>query len=1216
MTKDQFQDLLADVERNCLDYKQQSYDFRTDRHKFVKDVLSMANTPREGSAYLVFGVTDPSRGPVEVVGLDVQKDDAHYQDQFPLEIQPRPQFTYFPMRYDGKDVGVLEIPVAMDGPFTSITDTCLVKHTHKILKGAVYYRRGTQNAHAAGPELRRIHAWFLTGEDNNTDAWDTHSWRSLTDILGDFRSRCTYILVADVLRFSSDVPLHTIGLHPWRAAVDFDPESELHGLLSRVGPSLKSHRHLHLDVSSKAPVSPEPATHWFFARGLSGRRDSVHVGDYVNWVRSHKRRLSERLETVAAAISPSAVVAVVLWPTEDSNTYLSAVINELHASFMSSIEVVVIAESPGNRQSVEANGATFVHMRFKELCHGLAALPSNRSESEGTVPSLPSTSGAPIELPADDRIWLSEDLELLYLGSGKTADGDDARAYRTGADIRWRNLLLRHDCERDLTQAVARQVQEDLRARQTTRLNLYHAPGAGGTTVARRVAWDMHETFPVCVLRTANSESTAEKIGIVSISTGQSVLVLVDGGSHTERDIDDLYEQLKARHTPAVLLQVLRRFDKQRAGKRQFWLDEGLSDTEATRFFEAYAHAAPEKQGALASLSRDRGRSRSPFFFGLIAFEDDYHGLDAYVAARLPVLSNTQRNILLYIAVSYYYGQQAVPAHAFAFVLGLPMSKTINFRNAFAGTSSHALQLLVETELAEWRTSHQLIALQILRRQLGPRGATAQSEDMWKQELSSCARAFINFCRPPEQPESDLLVELARRVFIYRDNVEVLGTERASQRRYSQLIEDIPSPQGKVGVLEFLTERFPEEAHFHAHLARLLSQIGEHSRALGCADSAIEMQPKDPVLHHMRGMVLREEMRRTVDRKALVQDVIPLAKLAAQSFGEARALRPDREHSYVSEAQMLINLVDYAGRGKGDVVEDVLTKPGVDPFLRDALQNADDLLDQVRDLYGGERPSRYVQDCRARLATFYGNFERALQAWNNLLSRQDVWRPPVRKQIVWTLLRRRKEDWSHLGRTELRRIQGLLEENLQDDPNDSTSLRLWLRAIRLAETPVSLDRVIERVSYWKANTSSWDASYYLYVLHTLRALDGSTQGQVDAERALEECRSLTMFRRDRTRSFEWLGRGNGVNGLVHQSRLGDWDGDFWADAATLERVPGRVKSIDGPQKGTVEVRGAVDAFFVPARAGLFGGRDENVSVDCHLGFSYDGPRAWNVKACR
>ena len=437
---------------------------------------------------------------------------------------------------------------------------------------------------------------------------------------------------------------------------------------------------------------------------------------------------------------------------------------------------------------------------------------------------LPSSSGAPIELPSDDWLWMSEDLELIHMGSGIAGD-DDAGEYRIGGDISWRNLQLRHDCDRDITPAVFHRVDRDLRNRETTRVNLYHAPGAGGTSVGRRIAWDLHRTFPVSILRTLTPEGAAEKIGKVFALTGQSVLVVVDGGSHAERDIDDLYERLRANNTPAVLLQVLRRFDRQRVGQRQFWLDEGLSDGEADRFRDVYSQAVPQRTPALQALARSDGLGRSAFFFGLTAFEEDYRGLREYVAARIPELTESQRRILIYVAIAYYYGQQAVPVQAFAALLGLPLSRTLRFMDAFAGYSARALQLLVETKSGEWRTSHQLIALQILKHELTPT-TVADSENVWRQHLSEWAKAFVEFCRAEGHPASDRLLELARRVYIYRDNVEVLGTERASQSRYAQLIEDIPSPQGRIEVLEYLTRRFPTEAHFHSHLARLLGQNG------------------------------------------------------------------------------------------------------------------------------------------------------------------------------------------------------------------------------------------------------------------------------------------------------------------------------------------------------------------------------------------------------
>jgi hypothetical protein len=60
-------------------------------------------------------------------------------------------------------------------------------------------------------------------------------------------------------------------------------------------------------------------------------------------------------------------------------------------------------------------------------------------------------------------------------------------------------------------------------------------------------------------------------------------------------------------------------------------------------------------------------------------------------------------------------------------------------------------------------------------------------------------------------------------------------------------------------------------------------------------------------------------------------------------------------------------------------------------------------------------------------------------------------------------------------------------------------------------------------------------------------------------------------------------------------------------------MKGAIASISGPEAGLIELRGGVKAFFVPGKSGHLRGRDENRAVECFLGFSYDGPRAWEVR---
>lgn len=1206
MTEGEFVQLLARAESETIDFKQDHYDLPASRNELAKDILAMANTPRDRSAHIVLGVRWTPEAGSQVVGLPRQIDDTVLQDAISAgRLQPRPRFTYTPFQHNGMLVGVIEIPVAHDGPYTPVKDI------DGLQAGAVYFRKGTRNDRAVGTELKRIVSWFQ-GRGGAHDDGMVDAWRPFVDAIHRFDPNTTYLLAADRISSSEAAPIHALGMAPWRAVIDFDPDSDTSGLLSCISGSLGHRRVIHRSIRGDYQVRPNPGTHWFFARGLAGRQDTLAGADHKSWLKAYKQELSRQLERIAASTGPAPTVAVILWSDAQQRSHLRTLIEELHGTYGDTIAIAVVsADSPSFEGLAEEAGVRFFKLSLRSLCGGISVHYADMQDAATARHVLPMASGAPFEVPPDDWLWISEDLELADRSVGLSGS-DDPVSFRRGGDVDWRNLNLRHDCERDITQAIRAQVEADLRRRQTVRINLYHATGGGGTTTGRRVAWDVHNAFPTGILRRCAPHDTAERIGKVSTLTENSVLVVVDGGQHSERDIDDLFDYLKASQTPAVLLQVLRRAKPQKTGARQFWLDAVLTDAEADRFRDAYSQAVPARRVPLAELARQRrSQLRNAFFFGLTAFGRDFLSLSPYVERRIAALTELQRRVLAYIAMAHYYGQQSVPAQAFAPLLHLPRSKSVDLDAAFASEASQALDLLVQGIPGEWRTVHPFVALEILQQTLSPPDSK-ERHAVWRQNLSTWGKEFAAFCRGVEHTASDRLLELARRVFIYRGNVEVLGTERAGQKRFAQLLEDIPSRHGQIELLRHLTECFPLEAHFHAHLGRFLGLNGDFTEGIESIEFAISLQPDDHVLHHMRGMVMRQQLRSDGDAGAQLDQLVTIAQSASESFEEARRLGPDVEHGYISEIQMLVDLVDQVGRNRGNVVKHVLSRPDVHPFLKRALERSEDLLDQVQHLYAGEQPSRYALDCRARMERIYGDYDTSLQAWDSLLARPEVAKPPVRRQIVWTLLARKDSKWDDLTPKETERIQRLLEDNLEEQVNDSTSLRLWLRAVRHVRPAPSLDSVIERVGYWKANSGSLDAAYYLYVLHTLRALGGSSQGAADAERALEECRSLARFRRDRTRSFEWIGPSDGIAGLVHQSRLGEWREDFWENAALLERLAGRVASIDGPQRGLIELEGGVQAFFVPARSRVHFGRDENTPVTCYLGFSYDGPRAWEV----
>ena len=799
--------------------------------------------------------------------------------------------------------------------------------------------------------------------------------------------------------------------------------------------------------------------------------------------------------------------------------------------------------------------------------------------------------------------------------------------------ISWYGLDNQYDISRDKIDKLKRDLEEPLERRRTVRLNLYHDSGAGGTTLARRILWDFHHTYPCAILHRCTLD-TAGRLYTLASLTGQCILLLIDGAQIADRQVDDLYIQLRSRQIPVVLFQVLRRFrewDENKEQTERNYLTTKLSAGEAQRFVDALSHQEPGKRRDLERLKQSpNARECSAFYFGLETFGRDFRGIERYVSTRLETLTLAQKQILVFLSMAHHYAQRPIRGQAFADILGLPKNRTMKLAQALPASTR---ELLVEGQQDTWRTVHDFLALEILQQLLWP---GPDRERKWTQNLSSWGKDFAKFCRGDSTIASEEMLDLASRTFIYRDNADLLGTERSASQRFAHLIEDIPLPQGKIELLRTLAELYPNEAHFWAHLGRFYAVImSDFQQALEYVERALALQWNDNVLHHMKGMALRYQVYQLLDLRAPPEEIIRCMKLASMSFEEARKINPDDSHGYISEVEMLARALDQIGRQQegGDPFK-YLQSASADLFLKECLGRAEELLEQVRRMREGEEPSTYEESCRGRLDKLYGKYDRALQVWDNLLRRPDTYRPPLRRQIVWTYLARNGREWDRLEPREVDRIVTLLEENLYEEPNSDKNLSLWVQAVRRSKHPPSIEAVIERVGYWRANSGSLDSVYYLYVFYMLQVLEGSILARYEAKRYIEECSRMARTRQNRTKSLEWWGIGNGINKLVYHSELGEWitdkstGKDFWAKTSRLARVRGRISRYDAPQAGQIEVAGSgLNAFFVPARGmvahstmadgatthGGFSRDDVNKLVDFYLGFSYDGLRTWEVK---
>lgn len=1238
LTHKQLFDLLQRPETPYVDFKGGEYDLSSPRGvkgkgylDLVKDILCMSNTPRQESAFIFTGIVNHSGSQNRAVGIRTSIDDNDIQNLLRRWTYPIPSVTYYQTRYRQKNIGVFEIPInQLTGPYyiradLSTKDARILKSMGKfLLQDELYFRQGTTNRCAQPADRTHIIEWFQTYKD---DRWQ--DWGEFKEACDNFDDRRHYILVTSPLSHLDQSILEAFAHVSWSSVVDFDTSSDEHGLLTAIR-SRTVERHIIGSVKGdRRSFNPWKNTYWFSARGLNGLTQTLVKKDgWRQWRSLYSSELDSQFKHIARILLPDPVTFVIVWNDDSLLRHLRTTLEA--TTVFEDAKYVVVSDTTGRVRSVidEEYDPSFFDIPVAQLASGLSVeFPSYTMKSEEHT--LPSKSGAPIHVPNKQLAWLQSHLDLVHLGiriDSQPSDDSEESPYDflRGGVVTWRELELRRDAERDVTDDIVRRAKADLDKRNTIRIDLFHVPGAGGTTVSRRVLWDLHRQFPCVVIGSSDSNGVAERIAYISSITGQYVLALVDSADVAEREIEDLYRLLQSRNIGCVLLGVSRRHSLPRSGRRVFILNSRLSRKELPRFVDKFVTLVPDRRDKIEEIDSDGNREeQTAFYFGLTAFGEEYRGLSTYISNRISDLAEVQREMLVYLSIAFMYGQKSMGAQMFQNLLGLS-NRDVSFPLVFAGQLS-VLDILIQNgKSKEWRPIHHIVALEVVRQTLTPRGADRR---VWTQGLSTWGKRFIEFCSSNHLVASERALELLRRVFIYRDTNDALGretgddspSEKTRLGNFSLFIQQIAAREGRLEVLQFLAQSFPDEAHFWAHLGRFQAAImNNHAESLVAVEQAIALQPKDPLLWHMKGMSYRYQAYSLMSSNDLLENVVALAELASNCFEEARSCNPDHEHAYISEIQLLARVLNYAVGDTEESIFQYMKRPSAIPYVREAFDNAESLLAEVAAGREGTQSNSWEQGCRASISELYGDYQEALQIWDSLLSRDDVFHPPVRRQIVYAMVAREKKrgkTWADMSQSNLSRCIRLLQDNLDEHPYNGRDLRQWLQAVRYTTMKPSIDSLIERVSYWKANTNALEATYYLYVLYALKALDGLSIDRDSADRFMEDSEKLSRPRRNRRNSFEWLGEGRDIGRLVHQSVLGNWNQErrFWSNSSALRRVEGRIVNVRGPQAGEIEISG-LSCFFVPNYNpdAPISKDDINRRVNFYLGFSYSGIRAWDV----
>ncbi len=258
--------------------------------------------------------------------------------------------------------------------------------------------------------------------------------------------------------------------------------------------------------------------------------------------------------------------------------------------------------------------------------------------------------------------------------------------------------------------------------------------------MARRIAWDLHDSFPVLMVEQAEDAiGLVDRVRRIHAMTDNATLVVVE--STLKAVIDLAYSAIRADSLPCVFLLVERRaVEPDETSERTFYIGP-LSPEERTGFVAAFGKQAPERHPHLTRLAGTTGRAVVPFLFGLTAYEADYTGLDAYVERSLAALTDHERDALKLISLVHHYAGLALPSVLLAGVLDVPNEQDVELARL---VRPDLMTLLIEGRPEYWRTMHHLIAHESLVQLLTPGGQTAlRGTEDWKVALSTLSAELI-----------------------------------------------------------------------------------------------------------------------------------------------------------------------------------------------------------------------------------------------------------------------------------------------------------------------------------------------------------------------------------------------------------------------------------------------------------------------------------------
>jgi len=787
--------------------------------------------------------------------------------------------------------------------------------------------------------------------------------------------------------------------------------------------------------------------------------------------------------------------------------------------------------------------------------------------------------GHVVTIPESEVISFNE-AGIDFVNDQPLPIGNTKENFYAGAEITWNDLSQHKDVDRDRWNDLIKQVEDLINKSNDTILSfkILHEPGAGATTLSRRLAYEIEKknrrnelqrSCNVIVLFKNIKEKDRTVNQLIKLSQkieNNRLLVLYESCNISETEIESILSKLgnegEKRKMFFIQVRPVRKADITKRHDRAFILNDELSKGEFMRFAQKYSE---QKMSAINKRKMMELASASPnvIDFPLLLHEGEVsNNLQRYIDNQMDRLPNALQETVALLSFAYYYSEH--------------MSVNIQlFRNIFKD-SNHVMlgsykpeelkvfgKLLIKDSTQSdnhYRPRYSKFAEFIMQNYFG-RGIEAESSwNKYPGRLKDIAIHFIDVCS--EFGEDGVDEELFMSIFVQRrdDNYRVDDDKRFITK-FSKLVQDINDEDRANDVLKHLCDMFPDNPYYNAHYGRFLFERARESHCLYTddlfkqarkyVDIAVENNSDNSDVYHIRGMYysrLIGSLRNIDDktnrngRKELLSDLKEWTTSAEEAFSESESKTVDNaEYAYAAEASLYKSVIELGRHTLG--IEDYKFCEQ-EPWL-EYVENLGNSLSKLGDVVNNdENINQKTRDIYGKLLGYYcgifGNVEYSANGlYNNTFNGRlglDR-RCAYGKLYFWVSIygrmnkdhTDRRDVYRQLDEENYSRLETVLENNIKLGDLESYDKLFELRLYgRRRRSMYTLERAKDFALEWhdmlegKIGQSQLNATFYLGVISAAQAIineknhKSSKIYEVDAIKYFQEATEIAKALKKKT----------------------------------------------------------------------------------------------------